>query len=242
MTTTMSPNIDGVLLVDKAEGMTSHDVVALVRRQLGIKKVGHCGTLDPIATGLLILTLGRGTKIQDLLMSEDKEYAGTFVLGVTTSTQDRQGEVVQERPVPELDEKQIREAFEKFRGDFYQTPPMVSAKKHGGVPLYKLARQGKVVEREPRFVHVYRYTIDRIASPEIDFSVVCSKGFYVRTYVHDIGELLGCGAHLKSLRRMKSGRFDVANAITVDQIKEAPREEIISRMLSLPEVSRMRGA
>ena len=233
---------DGVLLVDKAEGMTSHDVVALVRRQLGIKKVGHCGTLDPIATGLLLLTIGRGTKVQDLLMSEDKEYVGTLTLGTSTSTQDRQGEIVETKPVPELSENEIRAAFEKFRGDFYQTPPMVSAKKHGGVPLYKLARQGKVVEREPRFVHVYRYTIDRIALPEVDFSVVCSKGFYVRTYVHDIGEVLGCGAHLKSLRRTKSGRFDVANTITVAQIKELPREEIAQRILSLPQVSRMRGA
>src|SRR6266480_1792393 len=233
---------DGVLLVDKAEGMTSHDVVALARRQLGFKKIGHCGTLDPIATGLLLLTIGRGTKVQDLLMSEDKEYVGTLTLGSATSTQDREGEIVETRPVPQLNETEIRATFEKFRGDFYQMPPMVSAKKHGGVPLYKLARQGKVVEREPRFVHVYRYSIDRIALPEIDFSVLCSKGFYVRTYVHDIGEALGCGAHLKSLRRIKSGRFDVANAITVDQIKNAPREEILSRMLSLPEVSRMRGA
>ena len=233
---------DGVLLVDKAEGMTSHDVVALVRRQLGIKKVGHCGTLDPIATGLLLLTIGRGTKVQDLLMSEDKEYVGTLTLGASTSTQDREGAIVESKPVPELSEDQIRAAFEKFRGDFYQMPPMVSAKKHGGVPLYKLARQGKVVEREPRFVHVYRYAIDKIALPEIDFSVLCSKGFYVRTYAHDIGETLGCGAHLKSLRRTKSGRFDVANAITVDQIKQSPREEIVERILSLPQVSRMRGA
>ena len=235
-------SLDGVLLVDKAEGMTSHDVVALARRQLGIKKIGHCGTLDPIATGLLLLTIGRGTKVQDLLMSEDKEYVGTFVLGVTTDTQDREGATIQERPVPVLDEVQILAAFEKFRGDFYQLPPMVSAKKHGGVPLYKLARQGKVVEREPRLVHVYRYTIDRIAVPEIDFSVLCSKGFYVRTYVHEIGEALGCGAHLKSLRRTKSGRFDVGNAITVDEIKNATPEEIATRMLSLPEVSKMRGA
>ena len=233
---------DGVLLVDKAEGMTSHDVVALARRKLETKKIGHCGTLDPIATGLLLLTVGRGTKVQDLLMSEDKQYVGTFVLGVTTDTQDREGEIIQERPVPALNENQIREAFEKFRGDFYQLPPMVSAKKHGGVPLYKLARQGKVVEREPRLVHVYRYTIDRIGLPEIDFSVVCSKGFYVRTYVHDIGEMLGCGGHLKSLRRTTSGHFDVTRAITVDEIKNATRQEILDRMLSLPEVSKMRGA
>jgi tRNA pseudouridine55 synthase len=240
--TSLNANPDGVLLVDKAEGMTSHDVVALARRKLGTKKIGHCGTLDPIATGLLLLTIGRGTKVQDLLMSEDKEYAGTFVLGVTTDTQDREGEVIQERPVPALEQDQIRSTFERFRGDFYQLPPMVSAKKHGGVPLYKLARQGKTVEREPRLVHVYRYTIDRIELPEIDFSVLCSKGFYVRTYVHDIGEALGCGGHLKALRRTRSGRFDVANAVTVDEIKRAPREEILQRLLSLPEVSRMRGA
>ena len=234
--------LDGVLLVDKAEGMTSHDVVALVRRSLGIKKVGHCGTLDPIATGLLLITIGRGTKVQDLLMSEDKEYVGTLALGITTNTQDRQGAIIDQRPVPSFDESKIRAAFQKFRGDFYQLPPMVSAKKHGGVPLYKLARQGKVVEREPRLVHVYRYTVDRIALPEIDFSVICSKGFYVRTYVHDIGEVLGCGAHLKSLRRTKSGRFDVANAFSVDEIKNKPRPEIAQHILSLPEVSRMRGA
>jgi len=149
---------------------------------------------------------------------------------------------VNQREVPPLDDSTIRAAFEKFRGDFYQMPPMVSAKKHAGVPLYKLARQGKVIEREPRLVHVYRYSVDRIALPEIDFSVVCSKGFYVRTYVHDIGEELGCGAHLKSLRRLKSGRFDVDQAIKVAEIKSASREEILSRILSLPEVSRMRGA
>jgi tRNA pseudouridine55 synthase len=239
MSSTVTP--DGVLLVDKAEGMTSHDVVAVLRRKLDIKKVGHCGTLDPIATGLLLLTIGRGTKIQDLLMSEDKEYVGTLSLGVSTSTQDRQGNVIEERPVPQLSESEIRAAFEKFRGDFYQMPPMVSAIKQGGVPLYKLARQGKVVEREPRLVHVYRYTIDQIALPEIGFSVMCSKGFYVRTYAHDIGEALGCGAHLKSLRRTKSGRFDVVNAISVDEIKNGERDKVLGAILSLPEVSRMRG-
>jgi tRNA pseudouridine55 synthase len=175
-------------------------------------------------------------------MSEDKEYAGTLLLGVTTTTQDRQGEIVNQREVPPLDENKIRAAFEKFYGDFYQMPPMVSAIKRGGVPLYKLARQGKVVEREARLVHVYRYGIDQIALPELDFSVLCSKGFYVRTYVHDIGEELGCGAHLKSLRRLKSGRFDVDHAISVAEIRNTSREEVLSRILSLPEVSRMRGA
>ena len=146
----MIPTPDGVLLVDKAEGMTSHDVVALVRRKLEIKKVGHCGTLDPLATGLLLLTLGRGTKIQDLLMSEDKEYAGTMTLGITTNTQDRDGEAIDQRPVPSLEKEQVVAAFDKFRGDFYQMPPMVSAIKRDGVPLYKLARQGKVPELQDR--------------------------------------------------------------------------------------------
>jgi tRNA pseudouridine55 synthase len=240
MSLTATP--DGVLLVDKAPGMTSHDVVALVRRQLQIKKVGHCGTLDPIATGLLLLTIGRGTKIQDLLMSEDKEYVGTMRLGVSTSTQDSAGETTEERSVPALSDEEIRQAFAKFSGDFYQMPPMVSAIKQGGVPLYKLARQGKVVEREPRLVHVYRHTIDRIALPEIDFTVVCSKGFYVRTYAHDIGDTLGCGAHLQSLRRTKSGRFSVGGAMTVEELKTAEPLSILDRILSLPEVSRMRGA
>ena len=222
--------------------MTSHDVVALVRRRLQFRKIGHCGTLDPLATGLLLLTLGRGTKIQDLLMAEDKEYSGTMMLGVITSTQDKDGQVIERREVPPLEEETIRTAFEKFRGDFYQTPPMVSAIKQAGVPLYKLARQGKTVEREPRLVHIYRYSIDGVTLPEIDFTVVCSKGFYVRTYAHDIGTELGCGAHLHSLRRVKSGRFDVANAITVDEIKNAEPSDIATRVLSLPQVSRMRGA
>jgi tRNA pseudouridine55 synthase len=239
MTTPETP--DGVLLVDKSPGMTSHDVVALVRRQLQIKKVGHCGTLDPIATGLLILTLGRGTKIQDLLMSEDKEYSGTLSLGKITDTQDSAGKVIEERPVPELDDANVRGAFDKYRGDFYQMPPMVSAIKQGGVPLYKLARQGKTVEREPRLVHVYRYSLERVALPEIDFTVLCSKGFYVRTYAHDIGETLGCGAHLKQLRRTRSGRFDLSRAVTVEEIKNSAPPNLLGRILSLPEVSRMRG-
>src|SRR5207248_11267920 len=176
------------------------------------------------------------------LMAEDKQYSGTMMFGVTTSTQDKEGEIIEQREVPALDEKPIRAAFEKFRGDFYQMPPMVSAIKHGGVPLYKLARQGKTVEREPRLVHVYRYSIDRIALPDIDFTVVCSKGFYVRTYAHDIGAELGCGAHLSILRRVKSGRFDVADAITVDEIRNREPAEIRARVLSLPQVSRMRGA
>ena len=234
--------IDGVLLVDKAAGMTSHDVVALVRRRLDFKKVGHCGTLDPLATGLLIVVLGRGTKIQDLLMCEDKEYVGTMQLGTVTASQDADGEITETRPVGDYTSEQIEAAFARYDGDFYQMPPMVSAIKKDGVALYKLARQGKTVEREPRFVHIFAHEVQAVRLPEIDFRVVCSKGFYVRTYAHDIGMDLGCGAHLKQLRRTKSGRFTLERSITVDEIAAGPAEVIRSKILTLPEVSRLRGA
>jgi tRNA pseudouridine55 synthase len=233
---------DGVLLIDKGSGMTSHDVVAIVRNRLETQKVGHCGTLDPFATGLLLVVVGRGTKIQDLLMSEDKEYVGTIKLGQVTDTQDRDGVIIETHEVGTLDKSAIITAFAKFHGDFYQTPPMVSAIKKEGVPLYKLAREGKVVEREPRFVHVYAHEIREIRPEEIDFRVICSKGFYVRTYAHEIGEELGCGAHLAALRRTKSGRFTVDGALTIAALKTSPKESIVNQIISLPDISRMRGA
>src|SRR6201995_4014553 len=223
---------DGVLLIDKASGMTSHDVVAIVRNRLETQKVGHCGTLDPFATGLLLIVVGRGTKIQDLLMSEDKEYVGTMKLGEVTDTQDRDGVIIETHEVPALDTSAVEAAFAKFHGDFYQTPPMVSAIKRDGVPLYKLARQGKVVEREPRFVHVYAHEIKEVRLPEVDFRVICSKGFYVRTYAHDIGIELGCGGHLSALRRTKSGRFSVDHATTVQDIRDLSRETLATRIIS----------
>jgi tRNA pseudouridine55 synthase len=233
---------DGVLLIDKGPGMTSHDVVAIVRNRLETQKVGHCGTLDPFATGLLLVVVGRGTKIQDLLMSEDKEYVGTMKLGEVTDTQDRDGEILESHEVGVLDRAAISAAFNKFHGDFYQTPPMVSAIKKDGVPLYKLAREGKVVDREPRFVHVYAHEIREIRPQEIDFRVICSKGFYVRTYAHEIGKELGCGAHLASLRRTKSGRFTVEGALTIQALKTSSKENIVHQIISLPDISRMRGA
>lgn len=236
--------ISGVLLVDKGPDMTSHDVVAVARRCLNMKKIGHCGTLDPMATGMLILVLGNGTRLSDLLMSEDKEYVGTLTLGTTTSTQDAEGEIVEQKPVPELTMEQVTAAFDAFKGDFYQTPPMVSAIKIGGVPLYKLARKGQEVTREPRFVRVYDYEITRFEPPQIDFRIVCSKGFYVRTYAHDIGQKLGCGAHLSALRRTRSGHFKLlpGKHVTFDMLKEGKRDEVLASMLTLYDVSKLRGA
>ena len=166
-----------------------------------------------------------------------------MTLGATTASQDRDGEILETRPLPEgIDTAMLEPIFAKFDGDFYQMPPMVSAIKMRGVPLYKLARQGHTVEREPRFVHVFAHEIQAVRLPDVDFRVVCSKGFYVRTYAHDIGAELGCGAHLKNLRRTQSGRFDLSRAVTVEEIKTLPVQELRSRIVSLPEVSRLRGA
>ncbi len=232
----------GVLLIDKAQDMTSHDVVAIARRALNTKKIGHCGTLDPMATGLLMLVIGRATKIQDLLMSEDKEYVGTLTLGATTSTQDRQGEILETKPVDAFSKEQIHAAFDGFVGPFEQIPPMVSAIKKDGVPLYKLARKGIEIVREPRKVHVTSYEVSRIELPEVDFTVNCSKGFYVRTYAHEIGAKLGCGGHLSALRRTRSGKFTLDRAVTVADLKSAPREDLFKSLISLAEISLMRGA
>jgi len=232
---------DGVLLIDKPTGCTSHDVVDFVRRRFHFKKVGHCGTLDPLATGLLMLVIGKATKIQDLLMAEDKEYAATMKLGIVTDSQDADGKATEEKPVPALTPEQLETAFKKYVGDFYQIPPMVSALKQGGVPLYKLARAGKVVEREPRLVHISSYMIDEIELPLIKFRIQCSKGFYVRTYCHDIGQDLGCGAHLVQLSRLKSGNFSLEKAISWDALQNtASAQALLPSLLTLPEVSRLR--
>ena len=229
--------MQGILIVDKPMDWTSFDVVAKLRGVLGTRKLGHSGTLDPMATGLLMLVVGKATKLQDKLMCEHKEYAGTLTLGVETSSQDAMGEVVAEYSVDGVTEQAVREAFDRFDGAFEQIPPMVSAIKKDGVPLYKLARKGQEVVREPRPVEVFGHQISRVAVPEVDFTVQCSKGFYVRSYAYDIGKALGCGAHLSALRRIRSGSFTLERAVTVDTLKTAPREELFRAMLSLEELA-----
>ncbi|MFZ5807341.1 MAG: tRNA pseudouridine(55) synthase TruB [Verrucomicrobiota bacterium] len=237
----MITQLDGLLLVDKPTRATSHDVVDFVRRKFSQKKVGHCGTLDPLATGLLMIVVGKATKVQDLLMSEDKEYRGAMKLGESTDTQDADGKIIETKPVPTLEKVVIEKVFEEFLGDFYQTPPMVSALKKDGVPLYKLARQGKVVEREPRLVHVYEYKILKIELPEIEFHLRCSKGFYVRTYCHDIGQKLGSGAHLVRLIRTRSGNFSLEKAVSWEQMQSAGSVEFLQQhLISMAEISRIR--
>jgi tRNA pseudouridine55 synthase len=217
--------LDGALLIDKPAGPTSHDVVDAIRRHFNIKKVGHCGTLDPNATGLLIIVLGRGTKLSEKLMSDDKVYEGAMKFGETTNSYDADGDLVASLPVPPLTLEELNAAAAQFVGDQMQTPPMVSAVKIGGVPLYKLARKGIEVAREPRLIHIYNFRFSAYNEPIGHFRLACTKGTYVRTTAHELGQKIGCGAHLATLRRVTSGKFDVANAIPLDEVlKLTPRQ------------------
>jgi len=224
-------DLEGVLLIDKPSGMTSHDVVDQVRRKLRMKRIGHAGTLDPMATGLLIILVGKATKLSQYLTSLDKTYSGTIKLGESTNTQDADGEITVTRPVPELTQLQAQFVMSDFVGDQYQTPPMFSAVKIKGQRLYKLARKGQEVEREPRFIRVSSFQITRFELPEIDFTLDCSKGTYVRTLANDLGEKLECGAHLTALRRDASNDFDTSRAIELDAFKEMEISEIEKRLI-----------
>lgn len=230
--------LDGALLVDKPAGCTSHDVVDRIRRKFSIKKVGHCGTLDPNATGLLIIVLGRGTKLSEKLMSDDKVYEGDIKFGVTTDSYDADGEVTATAPVPPLTLDQLNEAASAFVGDLQQIPPMVSAKKQGGVALYKLARKGIEVVREPRLVHIFNYRFTAYAEPLAKFRVACTKGTYVRSLAHELGIKLGCGAHLATLRRVTSGKWDVADALTLDAILALQLGELEKRVIPFLQLAR----
>ena len=225
-------DLEGILLIDKPSGLTSHDVVDRVRRKLKMKRIGHAGTLDPMATGLLIILVGKATKLSQYLMSLDKAYEGTVTLGVATNTYDAEGEVMTTLPVPELNRSDIENALASFVGDQYQTPPMFSAVKIDGQPLYKMARKGKEIEREPRFIRISRFEVERFESPEFDFSLDCTKGTYVRSLANDIGDKLGCGAHLSALRRTASDRFHIKDAIELESFQEADRETISKILIS----------
>ncbi len=211
---------DGILLIDKHQGCTSHDIVNAVRHRLKMKSIGHAGTLDPLATGLIVILVGKATKASQYLMSLDKVYEGEFEFGKETDSQDSEGEVKAEYPIPEITAEALQLEMNKFVGDQYQTPPMFSAKKINGVPLYKLARKGKEVEREPRFINISKFELLGFDSPRATFRLACSKGTYVRTVCHDLGKKLGGGAYMTALRRTASDKFNVADAVTVEQLNE----------------------
>ena len=229
--------MEGVLLVDKPKGLTSHDVVYHLRRKLQIKKIGHAGTLDPMATGVLVMLIGKATRISQYLMSVDKVYEGEATLGVVTDSQDAEGEVMSTQPVPELTEARVREVMKGFLGDQYQTPPMHSAIKIGGVPLYKLARKGEEVERELRFIRIAAFNLLSFATPKITFDLHCTKGTYVRTVASDLGQKLGCGAHLSALRRTGSGKFTISQCLPLEQIEALSLPEIQKRLIPIYEAA-----
>lgn len=224
--------LEGILLVDKPTDHTSHDVIARLRGKLQMRRIGHAGTLDPMATGLLIVLVGKATRVSQYLISLDKEYEGTIELGKVTDTQDAQGEVMETRPVPPLTAADIQAVIQGFLGDQYQLPPMYSAIKIAGVPLYKSARKGENVEREPRFIRVMSWELTGLALPRFDFRLKCTKGTYVRTLAHDLGSKLGCGAHLAALRRTATDKFNVATALTLDQIMAMTLPEIEKHLIA----------
>jgi tRNA pseudouridine55 synthase len=228
--------VDGVLLVDKPSDWTSHDVVARIRGRFRFKKVGHGGTLDPMATGLLVILLGRGTKLSQRVMGSDKTYEGTMELGVTTDTHDADGDELTRADPSGVTREDLERETAKWVGDVMQTPPMVSAIKKDGVPLYKLARKGKSIEREPRFLHIYEFTITSFEPPQAQFRLRCTKGTYVRTLCHDIGQALGCGGFLRALRRTESGPFSVEDALPLSVISDMTVEELQERILPVHQI------
>jgi len=210
--------LDGVLLVDKPEGPTSHDVVAVARRALGVKRIGHAGTLDPMATGLLVLMIGRATRLATFLSGMDKTYRGTLRLGIATDTYDRDGTPSgPPRPVT-VDERTVGAAFERFQGTVTQVPPVYSAKKVHGTPMYRLARRHKPVSPVPATVTFRRLLFLGLSGTDVAFESQVSAGTYLRSFAHDLGELLACGAHLYSLRRIAAGPFTVEGALTPDEL------------------------
>ncbi len=222
----------GILLIDKPEGPSSAQVVGRIKAISGAKKLGHLGTLDPFASGLLLVGINEGTKVADIFISAAKSYRGVMVLGVATDSQDVTGNVIKERPVPPVGESDLKELERKFTGELQQIPPMFSALKKDGVRLYKLARQGKEIPRAPRAITIETLRLRKSGEAEIELDVTCSRGTYVRTLAADMGEALGCGAHLKTLRRTSCGHLKLDNAVTLDELERLVEKEKIP-LLSL---------
>jgi tRNA pseudouridine55 synthase len=233
--------MDGILIINKQSGMTSHDVVAVIRRILKTKKVGHTGTLDPEATGVLVACVGKATKLSGFLMATSKEYIAEMQLGIRTDSQDSTGKIVSRTNNINVTREQVEQVLGKLTGEINQIPPMVSAVRHHGKKLYELARKGQEVKREPRKVKIYSLELLKFEPPKIAFKVECSKGTYIRTLCSDIGEMVGCGAHQASLIRTRTGPFKIDNSLTLDELENlpSPEEKIIppEKALSfLPEV------
>jgi tRNA pseudouridine55 synthase len=224
--------LDGILVMDKPFGMTSFQMVQEIRKRLKVKKVGHAGTLDPLATGVLPVCLGRATKIVQFIMAGHKIYQGTMLLGVATDTYDAAGKVTEQRHLPPgLNLVSLQKAVKEFTGRLFQPPPPFSAAKHKGKPLYKFARQGIMVQKESRPVQVFSFEILEMRLPEVDFRVHCSKGTYVRSLIHELGSNLGCGGHVKGLRRTRNGPFNIEQALKIETLDEILKSKGLSEVI-----------
>jgi tRNA pseudouridine55 synthase len=215
--------LDGILNINKPQNKTSFSIVAMVKRLCGERRVGHAGTLDPPATGVLPVCLSRGTRVIEFLVDATKKYRAQIELGIATDTYDGSGQITQQGDPSGINQPQLESALDLFRGSIQQTPPMYSAVKHRGQPLYQLARAGIKVERKSRLARVYRLEIIAWQPPVVTVEVECGKGTYIRSLAHDLGQSLGCGAHLKSLIRTRCGPFDIEDAISIPQLEEAFR-------------------
>jgi len=209
----------GLLIIDKDAGWTSHDVVARVRRLIGQRRVGHAGTLDPMATGVLVLCLGRATRLTEYLQGHRKRYEATIRLGEVTDTYDLEGDVIERHPVPSLSEEELTSHLRAFQGEITQRPPAYSAVKVDGVPAYRRARRGEAVALPPRRVTIYQIRLSRWEPPDLSVEIECSAGTYIRSLAHDLGQAIGCGAHLVALRRTASGPFTLADAISLPELE-----------------------
>ncbi len=228
----MSDPGSGILLLDKPVGLTSNAALGRAKRVLGIRKAGHAGTLDPMASGLLVLCFGEATKVSGFLLDAAKAYSAEATLGVVTDSEDAEGEVIAEHPVPRLDRDAIEMVLKRFRGEIEQVPPMHSALKQGGKRLYELARKGETVERPPRAITIHKLELTGINLPRFTLDVKCSKGTYIRSLVRDIGQALGCGAHLSALRRTLSAPFELKDAVGLSDLESLTPEEAAALLLS----------
>ncbi|MGD9892988.1 MAG: tRNA pseudouridine(55) synthase TruB [Dehalococcoidia bacterium] len=214
-------DLDGLLIIDKPAGWTSHDVVGRLRRLTGIRRIGHAGTLDPLATGVLPMGIGRGTRVLEYVSDAEKQYAGTLVLGAVTDTYDSDGRMLEQRDWSRVSEVMARRTFAEFLGTIEQHPPIYSAIKQGGVPLHRLARAGKAVAPPSRTVTIREVEVTEVDLPRVSFRVTCTKGTYIRSLAHDLGQRLGCGAHLIALRRTMTGGFTLCQAVTIENFERA---------------------
>lgn len=230
----MAGNLNGVLVLDKPKDLSSTEAVERIKRSLKIRKAGHGGTLDPFATGVLPICLGKGTKIAQFILGGDKVYEGAFELGMVTDTYDLTGKVVEKNPVPDLSEEEIQRAMAEFLGEIEQVPPPYSAAKYKGRPLYKWARKGIKVEKNPKKVEILEFKLQKIEHSLVYFKIHCSKGTYVRSLIHELGQRLGCGAVLVDLRRVRKGPFTIEEAVTLEEVEELFREGRLEERIKSP--------